>query len=417
MNARSIPVGIGNVLELTVSHPVAGGFCIARHEGQVIFLRGALPGETVRAQVTSAGKRGGFLRGRVVEVLSGSSARISPPCRHFGVCGGCDWQHASRATQLEIKAAVVREALSRTGGLSEIGGVPLEQAVSVQAMDESGLGWRTRMRFAVDTDQTIGLRAARSNRIIPAADCLLPVAELQQQIPFRYELSSTSPVPAPADDLLDRSTDALLAVASNHGQVFVGDYPQALAAAELTETVRDRDFLVRPEGFWQVHPRAASALLDLVLTYTDPQPGETALDLYSGVGLFSAFVAEAVAVTGRVDAVESGRAAVKLAKRNTRDLAWLHHHKSDVGKWLEHRRPRAEVVVLDPPRAGAGLSVVESLIAAQPRVIAYVACDPVSFARDVKWLRERGYALVELAALDLFPQTKHVEVVGKFLPA
>lgn len=394
-----LPLVVGAVVTVEIEAPVAGGFSIARHNGQVLFIRGGLPGESVRAKVISIGKRGSFARAQVVSVERSSPERVDPPCPHYGICGGCDWQHASVEYGRELKAQVIREALSRTGGIDHINGLPLDKAIAVRGFEpESGLGWRTRMRFAIDSG-TVGLRAARSNTIIPASDCLLPVPAAQP------------PTKVPGND------DVLITAASSTGQVFCGTPQDASEAADLVEVVRHRRFAVRPDGFWQVHPLAARTLLDLVLEYADPQAGETALDLYSGVGLFSSFLAEIVGILGRVDAVEFDRAAVRLARKNTADLPSLHSHKSDVAKWLRHRRSQADIVVLDPPRAGAGKEVVEHIAAAAPRVIAYVACDPVSFARDAKWLAERGYAIDTLTGLDLFPMTKHVELVARLIPA
>lgn len=398
----STPPTIGDVVTVEVGAPVAGGQCIARYNGQVIFVRDAVPGEQVTVKITGSGKKGAFLRGEVSEVLEPSPHRVTAPCSLAQECGGCDWQHVDLAFQRELKAAVIIDALQRTGGIDEIGGEPLTTAVRVDALDDGdGLHWRTRMRYAIDADGTIGLRAGRSHRIIPAADCPLAVTEIAAAIPMRL-----------TDEERRHFTDGVVAVASNTGQTeLVG----ASAVDLLTERVGAREFEVAANGFWQVHPRAPETLVKAVLELADLQHGEKVIDLYSGVGLFAAFLAEQVGVTGRVDAVEGDRIASRLSKDNLQDLAWVHHHRAQVEKWLSAgHRSHANVVVLDPPRAGAGESVVKAVTRRKPRAIIYVACDPVSLARDTKYLARFGYSMKQLRAFDLFPMTKHVESVALF---
>ncbi len=396
------PPTVGDVVTVDVGAPVAGGQCIARRDGQVIFVRDAVPGERVVVQITGSGKKGAFLRGEVSEVLEPSPHRVEPPCSLAQECGGCDWQHVDLAFQRELKAAVIIDALQRTGGIDEISGQPLTTAVRVDALDDGdGLHWRTRMRYAIDADGTIGLRAGRSHRIIPAADCPLAVPEIASAIPASL----------PVEDRR-HFTDGVVAVASNTEQTeLVG----ASAVDLLTERVSRREFQVAANGFWQVHPRAPETLVDTVLELADLQHGEKVIDLYSGVGLFAAFLAEQVGVTGRVDAVEGDRIASRLSKDNLHDLAWVHHHRATVEKWLSAgHRSHAHVVVLDPPRAGAGQSVVKAITRRKPRAIVYVACDPVALARDTKYLTALGYPMKKLRAFDLFPMTKHVESVALF---
>ena len=393
---------IGDVVTVDVGAPVAGGQCISRRDGQVIFVRDAVPGERVAVQITGSGKKGAFLRGEVREVFEPSPHRVQAPCSLAQECGGCDWQHVDLGFQRELKAAVIIDALQRTGGVSEIAGIPLTASVRVEALDDGdGLHWRTRMRFAVDGDGTIGLRAGRSHRIIPAADCPLAVPEIAAAIPANLTQKDRR-----------HFKDGVVAVASNTGQVeLVG----ASAVDLLTERVMNREFQVAANGFWQVHPRAPETLVNTVLELAEPKHGDKVIDLYSGVGLFAAFLAEAVGVTGRVDAVEGDRIASRLAKDNLHDLAWVHHHHAPVEKWLgAGHRSHADVVVLDPPRAGAGDVVVKAVTRRKPRAIVYIACDPVSLARDTKYLAGFGYSLTHLRAFDLFPMTKHVESVALF---
>ena len=398
-NPKVHPPAIGDVVTVDVGDPVAGGQCIARLDGQVVFVRDAIPGERVRAVVTGTGKKGAFLRADVVEVVQASEHRVEPPCAISHECGGCDWQHVSIDFQRELKARVVVDAMRRTGGVEAIGGAPLDDAVTVDALDDGdGLHWRTRMRYAVAEDGTVGLRAARSHQIIPASECPLAVTEISSEI--------APQIPG------DQRADALVAAYANTGELAIVD-PRSRQL--LTEHVGDRDFSVAATGFWQVHPRAPQTLVSTVLELADLQPGERVLDLYSGVGLFAAFLGEAVTVTGRVDAVEGDKAASQLGRRNLADLPWVHHHQAPVERWLAAgHRSHADVVVLDPPRSGAGKDVATAITRRKPRAIVYVACDAVALARDTKYLGERGYTLTALRCFDMFPMTKHVESVAVF---
>ncbi|NQU37533.1 MAG: class I SAM-dependent RNA methyltransferase [Actinobacteria bacterium] len=406
------PPEIGESIALEVGNPVAGGQCIARFDGRVVFVRDALPGEQVTATVTGYGKGGAFLRAEVNGVVVASPDRVVPPCPIASECGGCDWQHASLGEQRRIKAAVIIDALTRTGGITEILGQPLADVVVVrEVVDQSdpanngptddGLHWRTRMRYAINSSGQVGLRAARSHRIIPAADCPLAVSELRADVPGTIETQRDQKPPR-----------ALVAAHSNTGQteMTLDERDRSL----LTEQVRDREFQVGLTGFWQVHPAAPSLLVDHVLELANVDHGDQVLDLYSGVGLFAAFLGEAVGLTGRVDAVEGEKAAVMLARQNTRDVESVNHHCSRVDSWIARRGQRADVVVLDPPRAGAGSSVVADVVGLAPRTVVYVACDPVALARDAKTFANLGYALAELRSFDIFPMTKHVESIAIF---
>ena len=335
-------------------------------------------------------------------MLRASDDRVEPPCpwARPGRCGGCDLQHASLAAQRRLKADVVREQLQRLAGI--------EQDVTVEAVpgDEDGLGWRTRVRFAVGEDGRAGLRAHRSHRVVPVDRCRIA-----------HDLVSGAGV------LVGRwPPDSTVEVAASvaTGEVVVlpeGAVGRRTGDGTLTERVGARAFRVSAGGFWQVHPGAASTLLSAVLDGLDPRAGESVLDLYSGVGLFAASLAERVGETGRVTAVESDRGAVADARHN---LAGLPQVRVDAGR-VDHvlRRPHlrhADLVVLDPPRSGAGKAVVRLLSRVGARRIAYVACDPAALARDLKWFAEGGYAVESLRAYDLFPMTHHVECVAVLAP-
>ncbi len=363
-----------------------------------MFVRHALPGERVRALVTEGHDRSSFWRADAVEVLDASPERVEPPCPWAGPgrCGGCDLQHVDVTAQRGWKAAVVREALSHLAGI--------DLAVEVEEVPGAadGLGWRTRVNFAVSDSGHAGLRRHRSHEVVAVDRCRIAH-------PLVSEVGVTSRE-WPGVDSVE------VAASVDSGDVVVR--PDGSGTGELAERVGDRIFRVTGGGFWQVHPGAASTLLAAVLDGLDPQPGETALDLYAGVGLFAAALAERVGPAGRVNAIESDRLAVTDARHNLADFPQVRIDRGRVDHVLRAQRlHRADVVVLDPPRSGAGKAVVSLLSRLHARRIAYVACDPAALARDLRWFGERGYRLESLRAFDMFPMTHHIECVAVLTPA
>ena len=390
---------VGDQVELDVGPVAHGGHCVARLDGRVVFVRHALPGERVLAMITEGGPDARFLRADAVEVLAPSPDRIAPPCPFAGPgrCGGCDWQHATVDAQRGLKAAVIMEQLRRLAGI--------ERDVVVQPLpgDDDGLGWRTRLQLAVGPDSRAGLRRHRSHEVIPIDRCLIahPAVEETGVLHRRW-----------------RGRESIEVIIGSEGPPLVLADAQTESGrtgrrAAVTEVAVGRRWRVSGSGFWQVHPAAADILAGAVLRLLDPQPGEHAVDLYSGVGLFSAALALELGDSGSVVAVEAGIDAVGDARRNLHDLPTVRLVQAQVEDWLRRPGlPRADVVVLDPPRSGARRPVVTRLAAMRPRAIAYVACDPAALARDLAYFRDEGYELAELEAYDLFPMTHHVECVA-----
>ncbi|MCW2616029.1 MAG: SAM-dependent methyltransferase [Frankiales bacterium] len=400
-------------LELVVGAPAAGGSCVARaDDGRVVFVRHALPGERVRAIVTSSTSK--FLRADAVEVLEASPHRVVPPCPYAGpgLCGGCDWQHVAVPHQRELKAALVAEQLQRLAGLDlpvvveEVPGAP------------DGLGWRTRVQFAVAPSGQVGLRKHRSHELQPVDRCLIASPEVEAVGVEALRWPGVSGVEVAAT-----GAQRVLALTSRgrpqpppvEAGLAVDGRPTR-APHGLRHEVLGRSFEVGTGGFWQVHPGAAQALAQAVLDGLDPQPGERALDLYAGVGLFAALLGERVGATGSVLAVESNPHATADAARNTADLPQVKVRTAAVDPAVLTRAGAVDLVVLDPPRAGAGLEVTRVLAGMRPRRLVYVACDPASFARDLKVLLDVGWELEGLRGLDLFPMTEHVELVAVLTP-
>lgn len=397
----------GRELELEVERVAHGGHCVARHEGRVVFVRHTLPGERVRAVVTGQGGGGRFLRADAVEVLRAAPGRVERPCPYAGPgrCGGCDWQHADPVRQRQLKAAVVREQLQRLAGLD------LDVVVEPVPGDRDGLRWRTRVEFAVDAGGRAGLRRHRSHDVVPLEDCLIATEDVVGTGVLRRTWSG------------ERSVDV---VAPSVGEPVVVPVPSGERSAP---TVRERVVVNRPDGpwqgelevaargFWQVHPGAAATFVAAVLDGLEPAPGERAVDLYSGVGLFAVALSDLLGPDGAVLAVEGDRTAVRHARRNVagRPGAPVEVRQGRVDRVLRplvRQGITADLVVLDPPRTGAGRDVVRDVAALRPRRVAYVACDPAALARDLGHAGAEGYRVVSVRAFDAFPMTHHVECVA-----
>jgi tRNA/tmRNA/rRNA uracil-C5-methylase (TrmA/RlmC/RlmD family) len=382
---------VGSTLELEVGPVAHGGHCVARHEGRVVFVRHALPGERVRAVVTEGGADARYLRADAVDVLQAAPERVESRCPVSGPggCGGCDFQHVSLPGQRQLLGAVVREQLQRLAGI--------DQEVEVEAVpgDDEGLGWRTRVRFASAADGSPGLRKHRSHEVVSVDRCPIAVPDLPDVTPA-----------------LRAGSESAEAVRTSTGERVVVTEPRS--APVVTEHAAGRRWQVGAGDFWQVHPGAPDALVDAVLNGVDPQPGELAWDLYAGVGLFSAGLAERVGPAGKVVSVESHRRASAHARTNLADLGNVRCVTDSAERYVRSRaaQGRLDVVVLDPPRTGAGRKVVEAISKRGPRVVAYVACDPAALGRDLGTFGQFGYGLKSLRSLQLFPMTHHVECVA-----
>lgn len=364
---------------LTVGSAAAGGSCVARAEdGRVVFVRHALPGETVRVHVTSEGSK--FLRADAVEVLEASPQRVTPPCPYAGpgLCGGCDWQHASASEQLVLKTFLVEEQLRRVGGFWWDGTVEAAPPL---------LGWRTRSQWA----RGIGFHKHRSSTLQLVDHCLLSGTDAPGELGTVVEVMTTGSQRVVVVDGVARQ---------GHG---------------LRVEVLGRSFEVAGGGFWQVHSAAPALLAAEVLRLAAAQPGESVVDLYAGVGLFASLLGVAVGPEGSVLAVEASTRACADAARNTADQPWVKVRTEAVTPQLV-RRLKADVIVLDPPRAGAGLDVAEALAGLRPRAVVYVSCDPATFSRDLKVFLDAGWGVESLRAFDLYPQTEHVELVTLLVP-
>lgn len=389
---------VGDQVELEILRVANGGFCIARHEGKVVFVRHTLPGELVVAQITDITSK--FLRADAIEILRPSADRVQAPCKYASNCGGCDWQHVSLERQRELKSEVVREQLGHLGKVVQVNGKPLEEfQVEPMPGDSTGLHWRTRNRYAALGNFGVGMRMSRSHNALEIDDCLIA-------LPGSVALAQRA---------LHLGQPEIQTVQSSTGQNLVVD---ARGGPWLDEKVGERSWRLHASSFWQVHVRAPETFVKAVRELADLKPGQAILDLYSGSSLFAASLAQDVGETGLVVAVESAIDAVRDARRSCSDLPQLELVTSDVKKWLTVNCDKTfDVVVLDPPRAGAGAEVISKIARLAKSAIIYVSCDPSSLGRDTQLLAESGWSLRKLRGFDAFPMTAHVECIAAFLPA
>ena len=355
-----------------------GGEALGRYEGKAIFVTGGLPGEMVRVVVED--DRARFARGRVTEVIEPSPDRIAPRCRHFGfdaaACGGCQWQHIDYAAQLRYKTAIVREQLQRLGRIPD---PPVRDIIPSPAIWH----YRNHAQFHVADDGRPGFQAARSHRVVPLEECHILEAPL-------------------FDGLRSHQPAARERFARRYGNT-----PDRLHGA-TTFRMKDATLRVSDASFFQVNTSLVETLIDQVLNKIDPQPADTILDAYCGVGLFSRFLAPRA---GRVIGIESSSSAVRDFRANLAAFDQVEIRQGLVENVLAQLKMPLSAAVMDPPRAGCGPRVIEAVVARQIDRVVVVSCDPSTLARDIQQLLAGGYWLIEAQPVDLFPHTYHVETV------
>ena len=385
-------VARGDILELAVERLVAGGDGLARREGKAIFVAGVLPGERVHVRLLESRKD--FDRAALVEVLEPSADRVPPACALAGVCGACDWLHASYPAQLALKQGIVRETFRRTGRI-EREAIPIEGGAA--------LGYRNRVQLHRHPSSRLGYMAGATNRVVPADTCPIAVA------PINALLADPSPV---ASSGLDRFT-----VFSDAGWIACEGRDDD---RQLSVSVAGRSVRFSVGCFFQ----ANLAMLDQVSRFlaegieTDRARGRPATgraaDLYCGVGVFAAVLAGRF---DRVTCVESNTLSLGFARANVPPGS-LETFPTTVEQWIQSGAARDgfDAVVVDPPRAGLSREVIQWLTEARPGLLVYVSCNPVTLARDVGHLARGGYALDDLRLFDFYPQTSHLEAVAVLTP-
>ena len=382
-------MNIGDEYVVDISSIAHGGHFVARYEGRVIFVRHAIPGETVRVRITEISKS--FARGDCVDVITASPDRVVPMCKYANSqgCGGCDFQHIAPAAQRLLKAEVIKEQFARLA--------KMKVEVVVEEVPPS-FGWRTRMEFTSSATGKVAMYKSRSNELIELDECKIAHPAI--------EISKLNEKKAPSGRKIDVAVDSNLKVhTSIEGRENLN---------LISQSVKNFKFTISPTSFWQSHIAAPELLLDAVLEYSGIKPGDHVYDLYSGVGLFASGAAEVIGANGRITMIEESESAVVDARRNFAQFANVEIIEGKVEHSLK-RFVQGDIVILDPPRSGAGAKVIEQIAALEPRTIVYVACDPASLARDCATLLALNYELAGLRAFDLFPMTQHIESVARFI--
>jgi 23S rRNA (uracil1939-C5)-methyltransferase len=395
-------VAVGEIHEATIEKLVYGGDGLARIGGQAVFVPYSAVGDRLRVRITEVERN--YARAAIEEIVFPSASRREPPCSQFGACGGCQLQHLEYPAQLQAKAAFIRESLRRIGNIEWDGEIDLRSAAE--------FGYRSRTEIKVSRDHEgrprIGYFRAGTQDVCEVSDCLilLPAAnrELQRLCTER------SLVPNDATRVYLTAGDDEVIVTPATGENGRSDEIDALGMAYHEIAGMNYGFGVR--SFFQGNRFLVE---DLLRVAVGDASGDFAVDLYAGVGLFSLQLAKNFA---QVCAVEGNRAAAGHGVENVRanGLSNVRYEPISVEAWLKYKsaeQPRPDLVLLDPPRAGAGLPVIERIVALEPRELTYVSCDPATLARDLRMLIDFDYRIDSITALDMFPQTFHVETVVK----
>jgi len=396
---------------LTTRAAANGGSCVARHDGRVVFVRYALPGETVRARIIA--EKDAYWHAEAVEILDPSPDRIASLCPIAGPDGAgcCDLAFAEPDAARILKGQVVLNQLDRIACYQPDGALRVEPIGTGEPT-----GWRTRVRMTVGFDHRAGYHRYRSSDLVTAPDCGQLPPGLLAGVNDRV-----FPPEAEVHVVVDDDGQRHVVRAGpwqGRRQGFPRPNFEVLEGArESVQRVGDRAWHIPVTGFWQPHRDAARVYSELVAAWADLTPGMTAWDLYGGAGVFAAALAQGVGEIGQVLTVDMSRAASRAAAAALSDLPQVTVANGSVRRVLSGLRERPDVTVLDPPRAGAGKEVIALLAeAGAPRVI-HFGCEVAAFARDVGLYRQYGFAVEELRVFDAFPLTHHVECVALFTAA
>jgi 23S rRNA (uracil1939-C5)-methyltransferase len=404
----------------TMAH---GGDALGRHEGKVIFVPYAIPGETVRVEITEDKEHYAFAR--LLEVIEPSPERVDPPCPFFGQgkCGGCQWQHIGYDTQLRLKADILVDQLERIGGIEK---PPVHPTVP----DETGWAYRNHAQFHPAPGGGLGFQRASSEEgdpeIMAIEYCMILhplLSELYDTIDLDVEglIRLVLRAGTATGDLLigfEMEEDKPPALESDEAVSCVmllgeGGYANLIGNNYVTEVVAGHTYRISASSFFQVNTPQAGELVRLALSYLDLAGDETVLDAFCGAGLFTTHLAEQAEL---VIGIESSPSAVDDLLVNTEELSNVEVVEGAVEDVLPEITGSLNAVLLDPPRGGVERSALDALVELDPERIVYVSCDPATLARDAKRLGRSGYRLAESRPVDMFPQTYHVESVSLFTP-
>jgi 23S rRNA (uracil1939-C5)-methyltransferase len=392
-----------------------GGAALGRHEGKVVFVPYVIPGEEVLADLTE--DKGRYARGRLVEVLSPSAQRVSPPCPHFGSpgCGGCHWQHIAYEAQLEFKQRIVQDQLKRIGRF---------ERAPVKAVIGNPEPWRYRnhVQFTPDENGRLGFMAAESQRVVPIEECHVMHSLLDEvfgtldlELPELKRLSLRCGVNTgqrmvifethedePFELEVDLPISCVFLLSDGRTATLIGQ-------EYISEVLAGQEYRISAGSFFQVSTSQAEELVRLVRDYLVPTGSEVLLDAYCGVGIFGLSLAGEVR---QVIGVEENPSAVADARFNAGLADNAEFVEGRVEEILPLLEAPTDLAVLDPPRQGCASEALIALTELAPGKIVYVSCDPATLARDTRQLVQAGYQLVEVQPVDMFPQTYHIESVA-----
>lgn len=401
------------LVEVVLSGLVYGGSAMGRlPDGRAVFVPYALPGERVRVHLVE--EKRGHAMAELIQVIEPSPDRITPRCRHFTTCGGCHYQHMSYARQLSTKDEILRDQLERIGGI---------QSPPVQPSQPAPQAWfyRNTVQFHLSPSGKLGFLAPDSQHVVPIQECFLPETSLNELWP----LLDLEPVPG-----LNRiglrlgvEDNAMLILVGSEGQTpeFSVDLPISAVYLDaqgpiilagddsLLMEVHGRLFQVSPGSFFQINTLMAGVMVDYLLTHLPLTPEMTLLEVYCGVGLFSAFLAPRVK---RLVGIEQSHSACQDFGVNLDEFEHVDLYEGAAEAIIPILPGHADGVVVDPPRSGLDRKTLEAILAGNPDWVAYISCDPATLARDLRRLTAAGYRLQSVTPFDLFPQTYHIESIS-----
>lgn len=404
-------------VEIVLTALSYGGEAIGRHDGRAVFVPFALPGETVRVRIVEGRKN--FARAELVEVVKASPERIAPRCQHFGVCGGCHYQHLPYTAQLKLKTDILRDQLTRIGKIQN----PPVQAI-VAGPDE--WNYRNNVQFHLDQNGNLGFIAiGNPEELVPIKECFLPEAGINMLWPgLEFEADSTiervSLRAGVNDDLLlvlesDEISPPEMEIEAGISVVHLStsrdDIVVLAGNGYIVISVLGRPFKISAASFFQVNTSMAGKMVAHLLENLPVSPSTTLLDVYCGAGLFSAFFAPKV---GKIIGIESAPSACDDFAINLDEFDNVELYEGLAQDILPALKSAVDVVIVDPPRAGLDKTALDALLKLKPRSLAYVSCDPSTLARDAARLVTGGYHLKQVTPFDLFPQTYHIESISIF---
>jgi len=400
---------------VTLTTLTYGGEAMGRLEdGRAVFMPFGLPGERVSVRLTDEKKN--FARGEIVEILETSPDRIEAKCKHFGECGGCHYQNLSYEKQLIAKTEILIDQLKRIG---KIENPPVKPMVASPNL----WNYRNHVQFSLDRDGKLGFQKSNSNLVIPITECHLPESAINDfwpQLEFEpeTEIERISLRAGAEDDLLmvlesESPEPPELEIEAGISIAHVYEENTVVIAGNdhIVIRVLDRDFKVSAASFFQVNTAMAEKMVQHLLSCLPVSLSTTLLEVYCGVGIFSAFFAPKC---GRVIGIESSESACEDFAVNLDEFDNVELYEGFAEEILQHLEIQSDIVLVDPPRAGLDKQVIDGIFNLNPQMIAYVSCDPSTLARDAARLINAGYTLKEVTPFDLFPQTYHIESISLF---